>query len=217
MKVSFRFTNDAMRKLFDKIYKTLIPFVSLLSIKICGITRCTRIGLNTIQVWVVTKPRERQQFSKINRNRYRTQAIQRQTPFCFACKTAFWWLAQPLSFRSPSSHQAQPFIFRWRWLYSLDWFLLRPPSTEEELYKPTHTRTPPYTSSFCSTLLHITSFCSVPVCVCACVCLMYGLLVFVCARDFGFPSSLSPTDVYIKVIKASDLKEAEKRDSPTLL
>lgn len=69
----------------------------------------------------------------------------------------------------------------------------------------THTQP---SSSFCSTLLHIPLLH-------ACVCSKEASPVFVRAR-----AKLAYCDVclsvYIKVIKASDLKEAEKRDSPTL-
>lgn len=194
MKVSFRLTSDAMRKLFDKIYKTCFPFVSLLSIKICGITRCTRIGKNTIQVWVVTKPREQQQFSKINRNRFHTQAIQRQTPFCFARKTAFWWLAQPLSsVRHQATKLSLLFSADAGFILLIDFFSVLLPKRKKkaalQLYKPTHT----HTALHIIVLLYSTSYYLLlqRANVCACVCLMYGLLVFVCARDFGFPSSLS--------------------------
>lgn len=86
-----------------------------------------------------------------------------------------------------------------------------PPSTRRQKKSCTstlqtaHTHTP--SSPFCSTLLHIPLLH-------ACVCSKKASPVFVRAR-----AKLAYCDVclsvYIKVIKASDLKEAEKRDSPT--
>lgn len=136
-----------------------------------------------------------------------------QTPFCFRPQNGLLMARSTPFFPYPSpSNPARPFIFRWRWLYSLDWFLLPFLLLQEgrkkaalQLYRLAHTHTP--SSPFCSTLLHIPLLH-------ACVCSKKASPVFVRAR-----AKLAYCDVcefvYIKVIKASDLKEAEKRDSPT--
>lgn len=136
-----------------------------------------------------------------------------QTPFCFRPQNGLL-MARSTPFSIPFVKPGTAFIFRWRWLYSLDWFLLPFLLLQEKKQKKsctstlqtahTHRPSPP----FCSTLLHIPLLH-------ACVCSKKASPVFVRAR-----AKLAYCDVclsvYIKVIKASDLKEAEKRDSPTL-
>lgn len=144
------------------------------------------------------------------------------TPFCFflSQRTAFRWLSDcilpfPSSSRQLPAQAHTGLLFRWRWFYFLDWFLFCPPSHIEKLHstaEPTLLQV-----ALCSTSIF-------PLERLTCVCCSSSGLV----RHIHMPSlhvlefllkhlASDCQCVYIKVIKASDLKEAEKRDSPTLL